>query len=111
MAIQAASQSIGDSRLEIERYDLPIGMLPDAVYRDHRLRLQAGGRLYFSSDGLFEAVSPEGVEFGRERALGSLRHHRHRSLSGRIGELIREVRDWSGRGLRDDVSLLAVELA
>lgn len=101
----------GGEPVAIERYDLPIGVLPDATYQDHRLRLQAGSRVYFSSDGLFEAISPEGAEFGRPRALGGLRRHRHRSLAGGVSELVREVRDWSGRGLRDDVSLLAVELA
>ena len=95
---------------EIRRFDLPIGVLPDATYRDHRVSLAAGSRLYFASDGVVEAVDASGAEFGRERVLTGLRRHRHRSLSGGTAELIREVRDWSGRGLRDDVSLLAVEL-
>jgi sigma-B regulation protein RsbU (phosphoserine phosphatase) len=96
---------------EIQRFDLPIGVLPDAIYRDHRVSLAPGSRLYFASDGVFEAVDAVGAEFGRERVLASLCRHRHRSLSGGAGELMREVRDFSGRGLRDDVSLLAVELA
>lgn len=95
---------------EIQRFDLPIGVLPDAVYHDHRVSFAVGSRICFASDGVFEAVDGSGAEFGRDRVLANLRRHRHRSLSGGTGELMREVRDWSGRGLRDDVSLLAVEL-
>jgi len=100
----------GGEPVNIERYDFPIGVLPDAVFRDHRVSLAGGSRVYFSSDGVFEAMDASGAPFGRDRVLAGLRRHRHRSLAGGVAELMREVRDWSGRGLSDDGSLLAVEL-
>lgn len=101
----------GGEPVAIERYDLPIGLLPDAEYRDHRVRLAPGSRVVFSSDGVHEAIGPNGEDFGRPRVMDNLRRHRHRSLQGGVLELVREIRDWSGDGLRDDVSLLALELA
>jgi sigma-B regulation protein RsbU (phosphoserine phosphatase) len=96
---------------EIERYDLPIGLVPHARYEGHRVRLALGSRLFFVSDGVVEAAGADGEDFGKGRLLASLRRHPTRALATTVRDLAREVREWSARGLRDDVSMLALELA
>jgi sigma-B regulation protein RsbU (phosphoserine phosphatase) len=46
---------------------LPIGMMPDAVYVEQRLELEAGGFVLFYSDGLTEARNGDGAFFGEAR--------------------------------------------
>jgi len=101
----------GGEPQEIERYDLPIGLVADARYDEHCWTLEPGSRLFFFSDGVVEAAGEEGEDFGKGRVLASLRRHRTRALDTTVQELAREVREWSARGLRDDVSVLAIELA
>src|SRR6266851_3072589 len=46
---------------------LPLGIKPDAEYREGRTQLQRGDVLCIYSDGVTEAVSPTGEEFGPTR--------------------------------------------
>src|SRR5687768_7003559 len=46
---------------------LPLGIKPDAEYREGRTQLQPGDVLVIYSDGVTEAVSPTGEEFGPTR--------------------------------------------
>ncbi|MFJ7984232.1 PP2C family protein-serine/threonine phosphatase [Streptomyces sp. NPDC096351] len=53
---------------------LPLGMFEDSPYVPERFQVLPGDRLLFGSDGVYDAVSPEGESYG-ERALA-------RALSG-----------------------------
>jgi sigma-B regulation protein RsbU (phosphoserine phosphatase) len=88
---------------------LPIGMIEHATYQDETLVLQPGDRLYFYTDGVLEAPDASDEEFGPARLMAEL--ERVRDLPLREGlELVADaVRDWTDGGLRDDVSLLAIE--
>jgi sigma-B regulation protein RsbU (phosphoserine phosphatase) len=86
----------------------PIGLAP-AAYESHCLRLEPGDRLYLYSDGITEAMDSADVLFGAERMLRGLDRGRSASLERSISDLLEDVRSWCGTGLRDDISLLAVE--
>ncbi|MFP8887306.1 PP2C family protein-serine/threonine phosphatase [Streptomyces mangrovi] len=47
---------------------LPLGMFEDTPYAVQHFRIEAGDRLLFASDGVYEVASPSGERFG-ERAL------------------------------------------
>jgi sigma-B regulation protein RsbU (phosphoserine phosphatase) len=90
----------------------PIGLADGPKpYNEWGLRLNPGDRLYLYSDGIPEAVSPEGLAFGNERMLGKIEAGRHDPLCGVVNELVAEIEAWSGATqVRDDLSVLAVEI-
>lgn len=77
------------------------------------LALQPGDRVLLYTDGVVEARSPEGEEFGSQRLAD---HLVRESASGlHAGEVLRRlVQDclaWQGGPLRDDATLMLVEWA
>ena len=90
----------------------PIGLADGPKpYNEWGIRLNAGDRLYLYSDGIPEAVSPEGLAFGNERMLEKIEAGRHEPLCGVVNELVAEIEAWSGpTRVRDDLSVLAVEV-
>jgi sigma-B regulation protein RsbU (phosphoserine phosphatase) len=57
----------------LEKGGLPIGMFGRAVYQEEEIRLEPGDTLLLFSDGMSEAVNPEGEEFGDERLVEAVR--------------------------------------
>lgn len=47
--------------------DVPLGILPDVKYEEHRVQLAVGDRLTFVSDGIVEAMNAKRELFGFER--------------------------------------------
>jgi phosphoserine phosphatase RsbU/P len=88
---------------------LPIGMIEDAVFEEHRLILEPGDRLYIYTDGVIEALNAAENEFGVDRLCAAIASHRSRPLRAGLETVVSNVRDWCGGRQRDDVSLLAVE--
>jgi sigma-B regulation protein RsbU (phosphoserine phosphatase) len=90
----------------------PIGLADGPKpYNEWGVRLNPGDRLYLYSDGIPEAVSPEGQPFGIDRMLETIDNTRLEPLCGGVNELVSEVERWSGAtSVRDDVSILAVEV-
>ena len=89
----------------------PIGLFEGTTYEEGRLSLGAGDRLYLYTDGVTEAAGPEEEDFGPERTAASLGRGRTRPLEESIGDLLGEVRAWTGgAAFADDVSVLGVEV-
>ncbi|MBX6311619.1 MAG: SpoIIE family protein phosphatase [Isosphaeraceae bacterium] len=94
----------------LEAGGFPIG-LAEGPYEDRSARLAPGDRLVLYSDGVTEAVSPDGRAFGVGRMLEVLRRGRAAPLGESLAALRQEVEGWCGDGgPSDDISLLAVEL-
>jgi sigma-B regulation protein RsbU (phosphoserine phosphatase) len=90
---------------------LPIGVGQEK-YEEHRVRVHPGDRLYLYSDGIIEAMNPDGKLFGNEGLLDALEAGRASSLRDSLSILIEAVEKLSGGSpLADDVSLLAFEIA
>lgn len=66
---------------------LPLGILPEAEYREGRTQLQHGDVLVVYSDGVSEAQNPQGEEFG----------------STRLHEVVSRNLDASAAGIRDRI--------
>ena len=90
----------------------PIGLADGPKpYNEWSLRLNPGDRVYLYSDGIPEAISPEGVPFGNERMLEKIEAGRREPLCGVVNDLVAEIESWSGASqVRDDLSILAVEV-
>lgn len=65
----------------LESSGFPVGMLPNATYRVGEAILGPGDLLCLYSDGITEAASPEGEEFGVDRLVSLLVEHRDRPLT------------------------------
>jgi sigma-B regulation protein RsbU (phosphoserine phosphatase) len=90
---------------------LPVGV-GKGEYREYRIELDPGDRLYFYSDGLFEAMNPERDSFGKARLCATLDRRRSASLADSVRALWEEVSHWAGDAPpQDDISILAVEYA
>lgn len=88
---------------------LPIGMIEHATYQDETVVLRPGDRLYLCTDGVLEATDEADEEFGSARLIAAIESVRDRPLGEGLDLVADAVRDWSAGGLRDDVSLLAIE--
>ncbi len=100
--------SSGRGRI-VENRGFPIG-LAEQPYEEQVLAMAPGDRLYLYSDGIPEAMDADGTVFGGERMLLALEEGRGEPLDRAVARLLEGIRQWSGTaGLRDDVSLVAVE--
>jgi sigma-B regulation protein RsbU (phosphoserine phosphatase) len=51
----------------IKIHGLPLGLFPEAEYESVRIQCEPGDTLVFYTDGIIDAVDPEGKDFGVER--------------------------------------------
>jgi len=94
---------------------LPIALVPEDLdpggIQQAEVSLDPGDRLYLYSDGIPEARSSDGEQYGEARAADALQSCMDRSLTESIDFLLTEVWDWAGgKGPDDDVSILAIEI-
>jgi sigma-B regulation protein RsbU (phosphoserine phosphatase) len=88
----------------------PVGILEDVHYDCVSQQMQVGDRLLLLSDGLLEARSASGEQFGMDRLIRVLKETRHTPLKSSLKTLEDTLREWVGAEFDDDVSLLALEL-
>jgi sigma-B regulation protein RsbU (phosphoserine phosphatase) len=95
----------------LESPGFPIGLAKDP-YGERSLRLAAGDRLYLYSDGVSEAMDPDGELFGDARLLEAIGRGRSVPLPESVAALLAEVERWRGAAsAQDDISILAVEVS
>lgn len=86
---------------------VPVGMLPGSRWRVCEETLAAGEVLCLYSDGLTEAASPDGEEFGLERLQRALVELRERPLQELADDLDRRISEFGGGAAPgDDQTLL-----
>ncbi|TGL61376.1 SpoIIE family protein phosphatase [Leptospira sarikeiensis] len=86
-----------------------IGLKKEATYKNVKVSLRPGNRIFFFSDGIFEEFDQEKREFGENRVLSLL--SKDVGLREVAEGLISELQIFVGpRGFQDDVTLLAVEV-
>jgi phosphoserine phosphatase RsbU/P len=94
----------------IERGSLPLGMFRDTRYHEYYLTTKPGDVLVLYTDGVTEARSPSGEEFGRKRLAGAVGKHRNLAARELISAVQREVIEWTdGKGSGDDVTFFVIK--
>jgi sigma-B regulation protein RsbU (phosphoserine phosphatase) len=84
-----------------------LGLLPSARYREGRCQVSLGDLVVLYSDGVTEAVGPEGEEFGEQRLISLVAENSGRP-AGQIAEEVKKALSlWTaGRPATDDVTLV-----
>jgi sigma-B regulation protein RsbU (phosphoserine phosphatase) len=99
----------GKSRF-IERGSLPLGMFKDTRYHEYYLTTEPGDTLVLYTDGVTEAQSPLGEEFGRSRLAEAVKKNRHLAAREIITAVHNEVIEWTeGQGSTDDVTFFVIK--
>jgi sigma-B regulation protein RsbU (phosphoserine phosphatase) len=87
---------------------LVLGVMPDWTYSSGLLAIGSGDRLVCFTDGITEALTPDGDEFGEERLIDIIRAHR-REPADRLAQTISDaVQAWTGGSPQDDATLIVV---
>jgi sigma-B regulation protein RsbU (phosphoserine phosphatase) len=92
---------------------VPIGVMRDAAYAEEEIALAPGGQILLYTDGVSEAVSPGGEQFGTHRILAALSQARARGEAHGIGEGVQALRKrlaafCAGAPARDDVTIVGL---
>jgi sigma-B regulation protein RsbU (phosphoserine phosphatase) len=85
-----------------------LGIFPDNQYEQAEIALGSGDRLVFYTDGITEARSPEGEEFGEERLAQAAVEMRGQSTESLKDALLSRVNEFSGGKFDDDATLIVV---
>jgi serine phosphatase RsbU (regulator of sigma subunit) len=89
---------------------LPLGIKTDADYREGRTQLQPGDVLVIYSDGVTEAVSPSGEEFGATRLYEVVSRNIDASAAGIRDRIESSLTKFSqGTSAADDITLVIVK--
>ncbi len=84
-----------------------LGVMPMVKYDESRNQLDAGDVLVIFSDGVTDALSPQGEEFGEARLEAVVRQHRAESSAEIVEGVNRAIAEWAaGTPPPDDVTLL-----
>jgi phosphoserine phosphatase RsbU/P len=100
--------------LPLREGGLLLGVRSNEAYSEEEFLLEAGDRLLFYTDGLLEATSPEGVEFGSARLEEFIRRQAHLSADRFAGQLLEEVLAWPGINNKhlqsDDITIVVIDV-
>jgi sigma-B regulation protein RsbU (phosphoserine phosphatase) len=101
----------GAPRARLCATGMPLGILPDNDYpAAPATRLGPAEVLLLLTDGVVEAESPEGEQFGDPRALAVVRANRQRSARAIVEVLHSAVREFAQNGPQlDDITLIVIK--
>ncbi|HEY0404329.1 MAG TPA: SpoIIE family protein phosphatase [Pyrinomonadaceae bacterium] len=89
---------------------LPLGIMTNSAYREGRTQLQPGDVLVIYSDGVSEAVNPQGEEFGAPRLHSVVGLNIERSAAGIRDRIESALTKFSqGTPAADDITLVIVK--
>ncbi|HEX8749099.1 MAG TPA: GAF domain-containing SpoIIE family protein phosphatase [Pyrinomonadaceae bacterium] len=94
----------------MERGGLPLGMFRDTRYYEYYMSVEPGQVIVLYTDGVTEAASPEGEEYGRERLAQAALEAQDLSAREMISRIHKDVIDWTGgTGATDDITFFIIK--
>jgi sigma-B regulation protein RsbU (phosphoserine phosphatase) len=86
-----------------------LGLLPDATYKEETLPFDIGDTLAAYTDGITEAVSPRGAEWGEQGLLNTLLRQTNPSAAASVAGILSSLHTFtSGTPQGDDMTLLVL---
>jgi sigma-B regulation protein RsbU (phosphoserine phosphatase) len=102
---------LGNGRCErLEQGGMPLGMFPAAKFDTGRICLKPGETLVLYSDGITEAATTTGEEFGELRLEEVVKVNCGKPLPEIQARVLQAVRKWSGPSTEDDMTLMLVRV-
>ena len=96
---------------QVELPGVPLGSFPGVSYDEVKLDLHDGDVFVFCTDGIFEAVDAEGVEFGASRLCDVVSRHRHQPARAIVDSIFAAVSGFrGGTPQNDDMTAVAVKI-
>ena len=89
---------------------LVLGVSPDWNYACGQVAAGSGDRLVCFTDGITEALSPDGDEFGDDRLVDLIRANRTVSADALATTLADSLAAWTGGSAQDDATLIIVAM-
>jgi sigma-B regulation protein RsbU (phosphoserine phosphatase) len=86
-----------------------LGLLDDFSYVAVETPITAGDRVLLFTDGISEAASASGEEFGDERISSALTRHAPAPLAAWVEAVVTDAATFAGAPFGDDVCLVAAE--
>lgn len=98
--------------VETDGDSFPLGIFPEADYRETRLDLEAGDRVVFYTDGIVEAMNERQEIFGFDRLLDLIARTRSSNSESLLREILEEVHEFAGAAPQhDDLTVITVGFA
>ncbi|HET9744001.1 MAG TPA: SpoIIE family protein phosphatase [Terriglobales bacterium] len=95
----------------IDTAGLPLGLFEDADYDEVSVEAQSGDLFVFTSDGIVDALSPQGEQFGRGRLDAVIARNWRMSSQELVEEIFDAVAAHKGnRATFDDETILTVKV-
>ena len=86
-----------------------LGMMEDSIFRAEESMLEPGDRLLAFTDGLAEALSPDGEAYGGERLRALLRENSAAAAPDLVESILKSVKAFARQAEpHDDLTMLAV---
>jgi sigma-B regulation protein RsbU (phosphoserine phosphatase) len=103
--------ALTDANGRLDCGGMPLGVFPDAEFQTGETILAPGDLLVLYSDGVTEAASEMGEEFGEKRLKQVIASSKEKPLPEIQATILDAVRKWSGQEQEDDMTLLLVRAA
>jgi phosphoserine phosphatase RsbU/P len=85
-----------------------LGVFPDSTYEQGEAAVEPGDRMVFYTDGITEARSPEGEEYGEEKLAAAVLACRTQPADEMKDALLADVNAFTGGKFDDDATLIVV---
>ena len=96
---------------QIELPGVPLGSFPGVTYDELALPLNRGDLFVFCTDGIFEAMNEDGIEFGSTRLSRVVHANREGPARAIVDAIFESVEQFTGGGAHaDDMTAVAVKI-
>jgi serine phosphatase RsbU (regulator of sigma subunit) len=100
----------GGSMEQLAAGGIPLGIMPDAVYREGRAQLQPGDALVIYSDGVSETQNASGEEYGPVRLYNTVSRYLESTAAGIRDKIEADLTKFAqGTPANDDITLVIVK--
>ena len=102
----------GDECSEIELPGVPLGSFAGITYDEITLPLRDGDVFVFCTDGIYETLNEQRMEFGRQRTGDVIRAHRTESARDIVEAVFAATSEFRGACSQDDdMTVVVVKIA